>query len=209
MSQSPAPETYQYRAPTLLVVAATAAEARYVPADIPVVITGIGKTAAAARTARALAEFDDAEDLVVVNLGTAGALRDSVSGLHVVTRVTNHDMNGDAIRVLGYDPEEVLELEPVSALETVSLAAASLATGDLFVTDPEVKERLATEHHLVDMEGYAVAWVARDFGRPLVMVKHVSDAADESAWEWTEVVDRSARTLATWLIAARTAPANS
>ena len=59
----------------VLVVSATAAEAAHVPADLPLVITGLGKTAAAAATARALASYDDLAGLTVVNIGTAGALR--------------------------------------------------------------------------------------------------------------------------------------
>lgn len=177
--------------PTVLVVAATAVEAKYVPAELPVVITGIGKTAAAARTARALAEFDDVEGLVVLNIGTAGALREGLEGLHTVHQVLNHDMNADAVRELGYDPQELLTLTEGDGVR--------LASGDLFVTDPDVRDMLAEDADLVDMEGYAVAWTAREFGREVVMVKHVSDSADDSAWEWTEVVDHSARVLGEWL----------
>jgi hypothetical protein len=32
------------------------------------------------------------------------------------------------------------------------------------------------------------------------LVKHVSDAADESALEWPALVDRSARVLGEWLV---------
>ncbi len=38
----------------ILVVAATAAEAAHVPPGLPVVVTGLGKTAAAVATTRAL-----------------------------------------------------------------------------------------------------------------------------------------------------------
>lgn len=180
--------------PDVLVVAATAAEARYVPEGLPLVVTGIGKTPSAARTARALAEFEHVDDLVVVNLGTAGALKPGVEGLFGITRVTNHDMNAEALRALGYDPQETLQMDPVPGLPSVSLV-----TGDLFVTDPVVRDRLAEQAELVDMEGYAVAWTAAEFGRDVVMVKHVSDQADDSAWEWADVVDNSAKVLAAWL----------
>ena len=49
-----------------LVVAATAAEAAHVPPDLPLVVTGMGKTAAAVATARALAAYDDVSGLTVV-----------------------------------------------------------------------------------------------------------------------------------------------
>lgn len=176
--------------PPVLVVSATAAEAAYVPAGLPLVITGLGKTAAAARTARALAEFADLEDLVVVNIGTAGALHDDVSGLFQPGVVLNHDISAEAIREIGFDPEDRLVVGP---------EAITLASGDVFVTDPAVRAHLSTRAHLVDMEGYAVAWVARDFGREVRLVKHVSDNADDSAWDWVAAVDRSAQVLGDWL----------
>lgn len=166
-----------------LVVVATPEEATHVPAGLRHVVTGIGKTAAAHATTLAILEERPSH---VVNVGSAGALRDGLSGLHEVGTVLNHDMNGDAIRRLGYDPHDVLE---VGGSEIV------LATGDLFVADAEVRARLAGRAHLVDMEGYAVAYVARRMGIPVTLLKHVSDDADESAWDWPAVVGLSARAL--------------
>jgi adenosylhomocysteine nucleosidase len=173
-----------------LVVAATKAEAAYVPGQLPLVITGLGKTAAAVGTARALAGVDLA-GLSVVNIGTAGALREGLSGVHVPGRVLNHDMNADAIRALGYDPEEVLELGGGDS--TV------LASGDVFVTDPVVRDALARRADLVDMEGYAVAYACRHFNVSVRLVKHVSDNADELPRDWAARVDRSAQVLGAWV----------
>jgi adenosylhomocysteine nucleosidase len=173
-----------------LVVAATAAEAAHVPAGLPLVVTGMGKTAAAVATARALAAYDDLSGLTVVNIGTAGALRDGLTGLHEPGVVLNHDINADIVRSLGYDPEERL---------VVGESEVVLATGDVFVTDPLVRDRLALAAHLVDMEGYAVAFAARSFGAPVRLVKHVSDAADESAMDWPSLVAASAVVLGDWL----------
>ncbi|WP_408899505.1 nucleosidase [Nocardioides sp. R1-1] len=178
--------------PRPLVVAATRAEAAHVPAGIEVLVTGIGKTAAATALARHLAGRGDLADLEVVNLGTAGGLHDGLGaehGLYEVGTVVNHDINADAIRALGYDPRERIV---VGTGETV------LASGDVFVTDPAVRTRLAAQAQLVDMEGYAVAYVAREFGLPVRLVKHVSDNADEGALEWVALVDRSARILGEW-----------
>lgn len=172
-------------------MAATAAEAAYVPEGLPLVVTGLGKTAAAVATARALAGRDDLGRLTVVNIGTAGALRDGLEGLHEPGVVLNHDINADAIRALGYDPHERLEV--AGDPDTV------LATGDVFVTDPLVRARLARVASLVDMEGYAVAFAAQQFGVPVRLVKHVSDNADERAVDWPALVDASARALGAWL----------
>ena len=173
-----------------LVVAATAAEAAHVPPDLPLVITGLGKTAAAVATARALAAYDDLSRLTVLNIGTAGALRPGLTGIHEPGVVLNHDLSADVVRALGYDPQERLV---VGESDTV------LATGDVFVSDPVVRDALAERAHLVDMEGYAVAYAAREAGVPVRLVKHVSDNADESALEWPDVVDLSARALGEWL----------
>lgn len=153
-------------------------------------VTGLGKTAAAVATTHALS-VQDTEGLTVVNIGTAGALRDDVTGLHQPRVVLNHDINGDAIRALGYDPEDELELEAGEDLV--------LASGDLFVTDPQVREALARRAHLVDMEGYAVAYACRRMGVPVRIVKHVSDNADEGALDWPHLVAASARALGEWL----------
>lgn len=174
----------------VLVVAATRAEAAHVPRHLPVVVTGLGKTAAAVATTRALVGVDPARTLVV-NIGTAGALRDGLEGLHRPGTTINHDMNADAIRALGYDPEERLELDGGDG--TV------LASGDVFVTDPAVRSVLAEHAHLVDMEGYAVAYACRRMGVPVSLVKHVSDNADESALDWPDVVAASAAVLGEWL----------
>lgn len=175
----------------ILVITATRAEAAHVPRTLPVVVTGLGKTAAAVGTTRALAGADPARTLVV-NIGSAGALREGLRGIYLPGVALNHDMNADAIRALGYDPQERLTLEGGDP-------AVTLASGDLFVTDPEVRDLLAEDADLVDMEGYAVAFACQQLGVPVRVVKHVSDDADESALDWPALVDTSARALAAWL----------
>lgn len=174
-----------------LVVAATRAEAAYVPEGVPLVITGMGKTQAAVETTRALLAYGDTTDLTVLNIGTAGALRDGYVGLHRPSVVINHDLSADAIRALGHDPEERLDLGTGDG--------TALASGDVFVTDPEVRARLAQVAELVDMEAYGVALACRRLGVALELVKHVSDNADEGALDWPSLVDASAKVLGAWL----------
>jgi nucleoside phosphorylase len=174
----------------LLIVSATHAEAAHVPAGLPLVVTGLGKTAAATATAQALAGLDR-NGLTVINIGTAGALRDGLDGIHLPGTVLNHDINAAAIRALGYDPQERLNVDDGD--DTV------LATGDVFVTDPVVRDALAERADLVDMEGYAVVYACRQYDVPVRLVKHVSDGADETAFDWPSVVAASARALGEWL----------
>lgn len=173
-----------------LVVSATRAEAAHVPAGLPVVITGVGMTPAAARVTRALLETDRT-DLTVLNIGTAGALRTHREGLFLPGRVLHHGISADALRALGYDPRDELVVE--GGDETV------LASGDTFVTDPAVRDRLAARADLVDMEGYAVVFACAELGVPVRLVKHVSDQADAGAMAWPDLVDRSAQVLGQWL----------
>lgn len=174
---------------SVLVVSATEAEAAHVPSGLPVLVTGIGKVAAASAVARSLAASPVS---LVVNIGSCGALRPGVSGLYEVGRVYNHDLSSAVLRDLGYDPQEWL---------TLGSSETALATGDLFVSDPAVRDRLAAEAHLVDMEGYAVAWACRQAGVDCRLVKHVSDNADAASLAWPQLVERSARELGEWLVA--------
>jgi adenosylhomocysteine nucleosidase len=173
-----------------LVVSAVPGEARYVPEGLPVLITGVGKTQAAVTVTRALASRDTS-DLVVLNVGTTGALRDGLSGIYLPSSVLNHDLNADAIRAIGLDPQEEL---PVDGGD-----GTVLASGDVFVTDPAVRDRLAQRAHLVDMEAYGVVYACREFGVPVKVVKHVSDSADNTAHDWPTAVDNSAKALGEWL----------
>ena len=175
----------------ILVVSATEAEAAHVPPGTDVVVTGIGKVAAATATTDALLSRRDGSELVVFNIGTVGALHDGLGGLFLPSTVINHDMNGDVIRALGYDPRDVLHVERGDG--TV------LASGDAFISDPETRRRLGERAQLVDMEGYAVAYACQRLGVPVRLVKHVSDGADESALDWPSVIDASARVLGKWI----------
>ena len=157
--------------------------------DLPVLVTGVGKVNAAIAVALTLA---DASPSAVVNLGTAGALRDDVAGTHMVGTVVQHDLDDDAL----------FGLTGMRFGEPVRLADAglTLATGDVFVSDPATRERLARTADLVDMEGYAVALAARAAGVPVTLVKQVSDrAGDSAARTWKQNVDECAERLGDWV----------
>lgn len=175
---------------SVLVVSATKAEAAHVPSGLKVVITGMGKVAAASAVSRVLASDKTIQQ--VVNIGSCGALREGHTGIYEVGTVLNHDFSTAAIRALGHRVDDALE---------VGESDIVCATGDLFVTDTVVRAALAQRAHLVDMEGFAVAWASREAGVSARIVKHVSDNADESALDWAGVVDRSARDLGAWLAA--------
>ena len=176
-------------APDVLVVAATEAEAAHVPPGLAVLITGIGKVSASCAVARELARRPSVE--VVVNVGTVGALRPGRSGLLLPSTVVDHELSGEVLAAMGY---------PVTTeIELAGGDGSALATGDTFVTDAALRERLARRADAVDMEGFAVAWAARQAGVGCRLVKHVSDQADAESLNWPQRVDASARVLGDWL----------
>ena len=69
----------------------------------------------------------------------------------------------------------------------------------MFVTDPLVRAALAERADLVDMEAYGVALACLRLGEGVELVKHVSDNADETAFDWPTLVEASARVLGAWV----------
>lgn len=169
-----------------LVVVAVASEAAHL-AGVDVVLTGIGKVSAAVAVTRAIAER---RPPFVLNVGTAGALHDHLEGPHVIGRVLEHDVDHDFLGGLIGEPlVGEIELDPA--------AATVLATGDTFVSHPELRAALARRADLVDMEGFAVARACQVAGVPCRMVKVVSDtASDDAATSWKAQADRTARQIA-------------
>jgi adenosylhomocysteine nucleosidase len=176
----------------VLVVAATREEARYVPEGLPLLVTGLGKVAAASSMAGWLgAATPLPSGFEVINIGTAGALRDGIAGLHLPGTVINHDISADLLAGMGVRVEDSLEVAGGSEIV--------LATGDAFIADPAARAALALRATLVDMEGFAVVWACRQGGAAVRLVKHVSDNADSTALSWPDLVDASARALGDWL----------
>jgi adenosylhomocysteine nucleosidase len=173
-----------------LLVLAMPEEAAYLDSGLPVLITGMGKVNAATALAVTLARGPLPS--VVVNLGTAGALHPGLTGTHEVGSVIQHDLDTDFIRRLTG--------QTVGAPLLLAGNGPVLATGDQFIADDEVRARLAARAQLVDMEGYALASVARRFGVPIRIVKNVSDEAGDGADRtWQMSVDKCARLLAEWV----------
>ena len=173
-----------------LLVVALREEAAGLDDRLPVLVTGAGKVRAANATARLLAT---ATPSAVINIGTAGGLRDGMLGIHEVGTVIQHDFND----------EGVFETLGVHFGAPISLGDGPvLATGDRFVAGGPLREELAQRADLVDMEGYAVALAAREAGVPVRLVKLVSDDANEAALRtWQDTVADHAHTLADWVLA--------
>jgi adenosylhomocysteine nucleosidase len=172
-----------------LLVVALEEEAKHLHvSELPILVTGIGKVCAASSLAAVVSRQRPSR---IVNLGTAGALREGLAGTHVVGRVFQHDFDDAGIFALtGEHFGEPVDLGP----------GPVLASGDVFVSGGEPRERLAAQADLVDMEGYALARVARGFGLPVSLVKEVSDSAgQDAAQSWTKALDDCAERLGEWV----------
>ena len=94
-----------------LVVVAVIEEAQAFAHRVPTLVTGVGKVRAATATTWAAMAHRPS---VILNLGTAGALRPGVLAagiVHEIGAVLQHDVNGRAIATLvGSDPSPRLEL---------------------------------------------------------------------------------------------------
>ncbi|MDN5682379.1 nucleosidase [Corynebacterium glyciniphilum] len=180
-----------------LIVVAVAAEAADMDEDAPVLLTGIGRLNATLALTDCLHRYLRAGGLpsAIINVGTAGALRPGLTGVHRIDRVILHDFSHAGVAALtGRDEYPPIDLETDRPDPSSGLI---LATGDVFVEDGTVRDRLAPDADLVDMEGYAVAAVAQWFGVPVQLAKIVSDAADDDAGtSWHREMPALARELA-------------
>jgi len=173
-----------------LLVVALEEEAQHLHGtEWPVLVTGVGKICAASALSAVLARQRPSR---LINLGTAGALRDDLHGTQVVGRVLQHDFSDEAIFALTG--------QRFGAAIDLGAEGLVLASGDVFIDGGPQRARLAAMADLVDMEGYAVAKVGRDFGLEVTLVKEISDRAGDGAGRtWREAVDDCAERLGAWV----------
>lgn len=156
---------------------------------LPLLVTGAGKVNAAVAVATAINVSRPRE---LINLGTAGGLKEHVSGTHLVSTVLEHDVDDAAIHAIA----DVHCSLPIN----LSREGLILATGDRFIASAADRQLLAVVADMADMEGYAIAKAAALAGVALTMVKHVSDQADEgAARSWVDSVTWCSHQLATWV----------
>ncbi|WP_298038587.1 phosphorylase family protein [uncultured Microbacterium sp.] len=143
-------------------------------------VTGPGKLKATFGLTRALdsAEYDE-----ILVVGTAGALDPSVQpGVHEIGSTFQHDVID----------ENGVHGQHVSMPQSIALAegGSTIATGDSFIDDADAVIAIRElGGQLVDMESYAYAWVAAQFGVPIRIWKAISDNAQDGAnTTWDEAV---------------------
>lgn len=161
-----------------------------------VVKSGIGKVNAAVCT-QILADLFGVD--AVINTGIAGSLNAGIDIGDVVisTDVLHHDM--DAVQ-FGYPLGQIPQMEVFSFRADEELAEKAkevcekvnpeikvfrgrVVSGDQFIADKSVKERIVEnfQGYCTEMEGAAIAQASYLNGIPFVIVRAISDKADDSA----------------------------
>lgn len=167
---------------------------------LPVVVvrSGIGKVNAALCTQQLVDLFGiDA----VINTGIAGSLNAKIDIGDIVlsTDALEHDMDAVAF---GYDVGVIPRMDTSvfvadEALRTlaatvcaqvnpeVSVHEGRIVTGDQFIADKAKKEWLVSTFSgmCTEMEGAAIAHAAHNNGIPFLIIRAISDKADDSATE--------------------------
>ena len=163
---------------------------------VVVVKSGIGKVNAAVCTQILV---DDFKVDAVINTGIAGSLNPEINigDIVISTDVVHHDM--DAVN-FGYEPGQIPQMDVFSFQADPQLAKQAeevcgrvnpeirlfrgrIVSGDQFVADKQVKERIVNTFHgfCTEMEGAAIAQAAYLNGIPFVILRAISDKADDSA----------------------------
>lgn len=162
--------------------------------DIILVQSGIGKVNAAIATTLLI---NDYQADVVFNTGSAGAVDSSLAIGDVVisTELSYHDADARAFGyVMGqvpqmparYPADEQLISVIEAATQKVGLKSVKglIVTSDSFIADKKTIQRIKTDFSdamVSEMEGAAVAQVCYQFKTPFVIVRAVSDSADDEA----------------------------
>lgn len=168
---------------------------------VVVVLSRIGKVAAATTAALLLSEFGAGR---IVFTGTAGGLAPGVNVGDVVVAdaLLQHDMDASPlfprheVPLYGRDRFEADATLSSALAEAAQAALAELGgpaarlhrglvvSGDRFVCDRAENEALCRrlpQALAVEMEGAALAQVCHDFGVPFAVLRTVSDRADDDA----------------------------
>lgn len=147
----------------------------YVGNNIVLIESSIGKIASSLATAILINDFNVD---TIVNIGIAGALKDiKTESAYFIKSVAQHDVIMPFAQYQ-VDMFQTIDCVIPSKLLTINHSHKKLATGDQFITDTS---SIPDEYDLVDMEGFAVAYVAQRYSIPIIMIKGVSDDANSQS----------------------------
>lgn len=162
--------------------------------EVALVQSGIGKVNSALATAFLIDRYQP--DLII-NTGSAGAIRSGlqVGDMVIATELAYHDVDAMAF---GYTKGQVPQMPATYASDVAAVSAIEKAarevglrpytgmivSSDSFVASKEEVERIRNEFPeavATEMEGASIAQASMVLGTPFVVVRAISDSADEEA----------------------------
>lgn len=164
--------------------------------DVVIVQSGIGKVNAALCTQILCDVFEVTH---IINTGVAGSLKNEINigDIVVSSDALHHDVD---VRVFGYPLGEVPQMgclafpadEKLNALavecckevnKDISVYSGRIVSGDQFISDKQVKDNIISNFggFCVEMEGASIAHAAYLNHVPFVIIRAISDKADDSA----------------------------
>ncbi|QUH29254.1 5'-methylthioadenosine/adenosylhomocysteine nucleosidase [Vallitalea guaymasensis] len=164
--------------------------------DVVVVRCGIGKVNAAVCTQIMIDKFN--VDMII-NTGVAGAVSNelNIADIVISSDALQHDMDATGFGYkLGEIPrmdvscfkadEKLIELASKASKNKITdhnVFVERIVSGDQFVSDMEVKKRLLDNFggFCTEMEGASIAHVCHLNNVPFVVIRSISDKADNSA----------------------------
>lgn len=164
--------------------------------DVVIVRSGIGKVNAAVCTQLLVDRFNID---CVINTGIAGSLKAFINIGDVVlsSDVLHHDVDAAGfgyplgqiprMEVLSFEADErLIELAKEACGKVTSdigVHVGRIVSGDQFISDKAVKERIETnfDGFCTEMEGAAIAQTAYLNNVPFLIMRAISDKADDSA----------------------------
>lgn len=150
------------------------------PAGLEIIYSGVGKINAALMTAKAIHQFNPSK---IINFGTVGKINPQLDDLVGIGKVIQRDMMAEPLAPRGETPFCNRPSEYLSSGEYVC------GSGDSFVTgkDPWL---LSQGVDVVDMELFAIAYVANHHQIPWHSYKYISDDANENSGDvWHQKVN--------------------
>lgn len=164
--------------------------------DAVVVRSGIGKVNAAVCT-QVLADRYGVD--CVINTGVAGSLKNEINigDIVISSDAVQHDMDATGFGYeMGVIPRMPVSVFPADrklidaakaacaeAVPEIGVFEGRVVSGDQFVTDKAVKKRISDTFHAycTEMEGAAIAQAAYLNKIPYLVIRAISDKADDSA----------------------------
>lgn len=164
--------------------------------EVVAVRSGIGKVNAAMCT-QILATYFNVDS--VINTGVAGSLRNEINigDIVISTDALQHDMDATGFGYeLGVIPrmkvstfvadDRLAKLAKEACIEAnlgIGVHCGRVVSGDQFITDKATKQRLIDtfDGYCTEMEGAAIAQAAYLNGIPFLVIRAISDKADDSA----------------------------